>query len=269
MATAIREAADREIGGLEIWIEDLWRQEETPGYLADLARELGIALSACAPRQDVNMLSPNAEERERSMRWTVEAVAVARQLGAPVLTIDPGRLVGADQTLGSGWRPLISAARTIAQAAENQGVRVALENPAPASDRVLTHLVDAQSLLREVNSPFLGISLNLSHLGASAEDAVDWVGGIDRVFQIRVSPGRPRRTLQLLLGRADQRALFVDRLEAAQFQGQVVLDDAVLGHDPDRLADALAQIRRWFIVRRPTTARRAALARARGSGNSA
>ena len=264
----IQQAAELGIDGLEVWIEDLWRRDEAPHRLAALVREYGIELSAYAPAGDVNIIAPDATDRERSMRWAVEAVATARRMGAAVLTVDPGHLVEGVQTLASGWRPLISAARTIAKAAEDQRVRVGLENPTPALDRVLTHLVDAQSLLREVDSPSLGISLNLSHLSASTEDAVDWLGGLDRVYQLRVTPDRPRRTLQPVLGGAKHRATFVDRLEAAGFQGQVVLDDPQMAADPERLIDAIAQIRRWFIVRRPAAPRRAATAR-RGSGTPA
>lgn len=269
LAAAIEHAADLQVGDLEIWVEDIWNQDQTPEGLADLARDRGVDLSAYAAGRDLNIIAPDAADRERSMRWAVEAVAVARRLGATSLTIEPGRLVGGIQTLASGWRPLISAARTIAQAAEDQGVHVGLENPAPASDRVLTHLVDAQSLLREVSSPCLGITLNLTHLAVSSEDAVDWLGGIDRVFQMRVAPDRPRRTLQPVLGGAKHRAIFVERLEAAGYDGCVVFDDPATAADSDRLANALADIRRWFIVRRPVPARRASHPRARQSGTSA
>ena len=268
LAAAIQRVAELEIDGLEVWIEDMWRRDEAPHRLAALAREYGIQLSAYAPVGDVNIIAPDAADRERSMRWAVEAVATARRMGASILTLDPGHLVDGVQTLASGWRPLISAARTIAKAAEDQGVRVGLENPAPAPDRVLTHLVDAQSLLREVESPYLGVGLNLSHLSASsAEDPVDWLGGLDRVFQIRVTPDRPRRTLQPVLGGAKQRALFVDRLEGLGFRGQVVLDDPQTAADSERLVDAIAQIRRWFIVRRSRShsPRRASVARRSGT----
>lgn len=268
LVTAIDQAADLQAGGIEIWVEDIWRQDESPERLADLARARRIGISAYAGG-DLNIIAPDAEDRERSMRWAVESVATARRLGAEVLTIEPGRLSGGLQTLASGWRPLISAARTLSKAAEDQQQRVALENPAPAPDRILTHIVDAQSLLREVDSPCLGITLNLTHLAGSDEDAVDWLGGIDRAFQLRVVPDRPRRTLQPVLGGAKQRALFVDRLEAAGYQGQVVLDDPTMAIESNRTSDSLAQIRRWFIVRRPVAAGRTPVARARRSGTSA
>lgn len=265
LAGAIHLAAELGLDGLEVRLEDIWRQGESPQDLATMARHSGLDLSAYAPVDGLNILAPDLDLRERSMRWAVEAVAQTRQLGARIVTITPGHLIENRQTLATGWRPLISAARTLAKAAEHQGIALALENPAPGQDRVLTHIVDAQSLLREVDSPALGLCLNLSHLAASDEDAVDWLHGVDRVFQVRIAPDRPRRALQPVIAGAKTRSIFAQRLEAAGFTGQIVYDDPQPTGELDRLIDQLAQIKRWFWIRPPAPPRRASVGRRSGT----
>lgn len=265
VAAAIQRAAGLGIEGIEVWLDDVWQAGEIPRQVAALVREAGLSLSAYAPSLAQNIISPDAEERERSMRWAVEAVALTRRLGADILTLEPGYLVSGRQGLHNGWRPFLSAARTLAKAAEQQGVRIGFQNASPAGDDMLAQLVDAQSLLREVDSPCLGITLNLSRLAGSTEDAVDWAGGIERLVQIRVSQDRPRRTIPPLLGNSQQRALFFDRLEAAGFSGFFVLDDPHLPAAAERIPDVTAQLRRWSIIRRPSHHRRPSAVRRSGT----
>ena len=199
--------------------------------VAAAARETGVTLSALSATY--NMIHPDRAVRDGGMRRLRVAVAVARTLGIPLVTLCTGTRDADDQWRqhpdnGSpdAWFDLAREMEHALILAEAVGVDLGIE---PEQANVVTSARDARKLIADMASKRLKIVLdpaNLFERATAAEarwivdDAVDVAGdavamahakdrGLDGCF---VTAGR---------GVVDFPAFF-DRLRAVGFDGPVV-----------------------------------------------
>lgn len=86
-----RTAAEEELGGLEIWIQQMDYQGITPGKIKNLSRYYGISVTAHSYSWDVNLISLCRDMRTSSVLLTRKALREASFFHAGCITVHPGR----------------------------------------------------------------------------------------------------------------------------------------------------------------------------------
>lgn len=166
----------------------LLKERDRKNIVALLNRE-GVELAALAANNDFS--SPVIEHREANIQMVVDMIRLCRDLGAPLLrvftawrgsshrdglgTYEVAR-PGYDRafpgtTHSERWRYCLDAFRIVAQAAEEEGIKLALQNHPP----VVRNSADVLTMIEEVGSPNLLTSFDIS--GERAWQDTGWVLG--------------------------------------------------------------------------------------------
>jgi len=121
----------------------------------------------------------------RDLAHKIRLLEIACELGCDVVSIS-----GVRRGKGGGLDGVIAVLRNLAPAAEELGVRVALENHA---DNNIENLADYEAILGAIDSPAVGVCIDTGHFDAADVDIgelIDRVG--DRVNHIHVKENRGR-----------------------------------------------------------------------------
>jgi len=126
----------------------------------------------------------STEERGRRVAHTVASIDVARQIGADCLLIVPGPLRGLSHEHAAElvMRSLVEALR----AAEQHGVRLAIEPLHERHTDFINTLSEAQALVEEIDHPLCGLFLDTYHLWQTDDllPAIERAAG--RIFGVHV-----------------------------------------------------------------------------------
>ncbi len=121
-----RMAAEEELGGLEIWIQQMDCQGVTPENIEHLRRGCGMPVTVHSYSWDVNLISMCGEMRESARLLTRKAVQAAAFFHAECITIHPGRkgisIPGTDYD-----RLLAESMQSAVQYGSEQGIPVSFE----------------------------------------------------------------------------------------------------------------------------------------------
>jgi sugar phosphate isomerase/epimerase len=140
----------------------------TADAICAAARQTGVAVAAISATY--NMIHPDCAVRRRGHASLACIAAVAREIGAPLLTLCTGTRDPADQWRAhpdnqtpQAWRDLLVSIETAVEIAERYGVALGIE-PEPAN---VVHSADlARRLMIEIGSPRLRIVLDPANLFA-------------------------------------------------------------------------------------------------------
>lgn len=150
---------------------------------------------------------------------TIAAIPMAAQIDSRVFVISGGRL----QDRGEDWTRLVERTRALANAAEEAGVKLALESE---PGFVVDSTVRLLALIDEVGSDALGANLDLGHAFLQDPDPVDAIRALgDRVFHCHVEDMGTGVHKHLVPGQGDMDlpALF-RALHEIGFEGGLALD---------------------------------------------
>lgn len=86
-----RTAAEEELGGLEIWIQQMDYQGITPEKIKNLSRYYGVSVTAHSYSWDVNLISMCREMRTSAILLTRKALREASFFHAGCITVHPGK----------------------------------------------------------------------------------------------------------------------------------------------------------------------------------
>lgn len=172
---AIRLTAEMGFEGLELaacrphgWPSDLNAQHRRE--MRKLAADSSLAFSTVgATSVNHNIASPMAEERRATVRYWVECVHLALDLGCSTVVVAGGWSVrphGRDEA----WRWAREGLAAVAREAEQRGVVLALENINSRRADVVVSSRDVATMIEEVGSPALRPMLDFYHLHLEAED---------------------------------------------------------------------------------------------------
>ena len=223
------------LNGIEYWIE-------TPHFwLRDLPVDEVIAcrnrhpeistLTVHGPILDLNPCSINPEVAGVSVRYAVEAVSIAGQFGAHVLTLHPGRRT-AKRPVGTAdfarFETYLSALR---EAALKNSLKIGMENMEPA----INSLICTPERMRELldNEPWLFFTFDVAHALAKDSDEpyryIELCG--DRLVNVHLSRVEGR-IQHLPLDESPAMAGVMKALEESGYRGPITLeiDDLNLGH---------------------------------------
>lgn len=136
---AIRDAADMGLNGVELTYGDCLKSDITAQECASIAEEgrrLGIGLRTLATGHywGCSLSSPDKEERERAIAFTLRYLEVAEALGAETVLVVPGAVdVAWDPSrpvvpYAAAWDHATESLKRCLPAAEKLGINIALEN---------------------------------------------------------------------------------------------------------------------------------------------
>jgi len=171
---ALRLVADLGYDGCAITLDHAHLDPFSPGLAAEveriggLARELGLLLGVetgarflLDPRRkhEPTLISDDPQGRGRRLDFLARAIAVARDLGAPVVSFWSGASP-AGAAREECWSRLVTGVEAVARRAERCGVRLGFE---PEPGMLAERVADYHALRATVDTPTLGLTLDLGH----------------------------------------------------------------------------------------------------------
>jgi sugar phosphate isomerase/epimerase len=160
----------------EIWMEHALAAGQRAATIARQAGALGIGLTVHAASYDLNPLSINRGIRHESFRQIEAACRFASAVGAPFVTVHPGRLSTARQGRENGWQRLEELAARLDDWAGRYGVGLGIENMENEKGEIFCLPEDVAALFK---TPYrcLRLTLDLAH-ARTFMDPVAYLGQI-------------------------------------------------------------------------------------------
>src|SRR2546421_11263448 len=158
-------------------------EEQKQGIRDDLARHrLGIfnvnafMMNAISdPRQRYwhpSWIEPDRHYRQIRMDHTCRSLTLARELGAPCITTEPGGPVEEGGSWSAALRLFVEGLKPVAEHAEREGVPLLIE-PEPG---LLIETADQfLELMQHVDSPAVGLSFDIGHSYCVGDDPAETI----------------------------------------------------------------------------------------------
>jgi sugar phosphate isomerase/epimerase len=171
---ALRLVADLGYDGCAITLDHAHLDPFSPGLAAEVERigrlanalrlRLGVETGArflLDPRRkhEPTLVSEEPDGRARRLDFLERAIAVARDIGAPVVSFWSG-IAPAGTPRERCWARLVAGVEAVVRRAEICGVRLGFE---PEPGMLVERVADYQVLRAAVDTPTLGLTLDLGH----------------------------------------------------------------------------------------------------------
>lgn len=185
---AVEEAG---LDGIEFWLETphFWlRDLPTEDLVAAIrSHPMITSLHIHAPVLDLNPCSINPDVAEASRQWAVRAVELAERVGAPVVTVHPGRRTAKRAPMADDYRRFARYLAVLREAAAGKRVRVAMENVEPVVNAMVATPEETRDLLDK--EKWLSFTLDTSHAMNHSERMLTRFVEIcgDRLVNVHVS----------------------------------------------------------------------------------
>ncbi|MDP2796873.1 MAG: sugar phosphate isomerase/epimerase family protein [Methanoregula sp.] len=179
------------LNAMEFWLE-------TPHFwLRDLPVEEVIAcknthpeistLTVHSPVLDLNPCSINPEVADISIEYAVRSLRIAGQLGAPVLTVHPGRRTAKRPPSDADFVRFNHYVSVLREAALVSPVKIGMENMEPIVNSLLCTPDRMRMLLND--EPWLFFTLDVAHALSQSEDvAIRYIELChDRLINVHIS----------------------------------------------------------------------------------
>ncbi|MFQ5610548.1 MAG: sugar phosphate isomerase/epimerase family protein [Anaerolineae bacterium] len=167
-----------------------------------------------------SLVSASSTERERYVRFVVETIRIAPLLGARVVMLHSGTLPP-DVDPGVAWKWLIAEVTRLADLAYNQGVKLGFEfHPS----MFVSNLADYQYLKSHVDSPALGLTLDVGHVVCTDTRPVSQaiIECNREIFNVHLEDIKDRKHVHLPIGQGDIDFADVFRgLETIDYRGLI------------------------------------------------
>jgi sugar phosphate isomerase/epimerase len=162
------------LNAMEFWLE-------TPHFwLRDLPVDEVISckkthpalpvLTVHSPILDLNPCSINPEVADISIEYAVRSIRIAEELGAPVLTVHPGRRTAKRPPSDADFVRFSHYLAALREAAAGSPVRIGMENMEPIVNSLLCTPERMRRLLDD--EPWLFFTLDVAHALSQSEDEV-------------------------------------------------------------------------------------------------
>ncbi len=162
------------LDSVEFWPEtpDFWLNGKNKDYLKNCLKDhpMFFPITFHAPVLDLNPCSLNAEIAEISIQNTFEAIDLARELGASVVTIHPGRRTVKRPPSAADYERFHNYIKRIKDSGASETIKIAIENMAPAINSLLADPEDLLDLLNK--EKWLYFTLDTSHALSVSPDQV-------------------------------------------------------------------------------------------------
>ncbi|MCA9170930.1 MAG: sugar phosphate isomerase/epimerase [Planctomycetales bacterium] len=115
---------------------------------------------------------PDPHYRAIRREHTKRALHLAKDLGAPNITTEPGGLLTPDQTWEEGARIFYEELMPCVELAENLGVGLLIE---PEPELLIEKFDQYLEFVDRIKSPMIGLNFDIGHAYCVSEDPQDWV----------------------------------------------------------------------------------------------
>jgi len=177
--------------GIEFWIETphFWLRDLPTGDLnaAVHAHPSLAPITVHAPVLDLNPCSINPRVAAASQQYAVEAVALAEEAGAEVVTVHPGRRTAKRTPSAYDYERFEAYLARLHEAAKGRRVRVAIENMEPKVNSLLCTPEGVREVLDA--NPWLDFTFDVAHaMSVSAGEVCRYIDlCIDRIVNVHLS----------------------------------------------------------------------------------
>jgi sugar phosphate isomerase/epimerase len=220
-------AASTGLDGIEFWLETphFWLRGLPVGELLNcITKSPNLApVTVHAPILDLNPCSINPAVASLTLDYTVQAIEIAEQVGAEVVTVHPGRRTAKRTPTAADYDRFEQLIATIHAASQGKRVKVAIENMEEKVNSLLCTPDDVRELLDR--EPWLFFTLDTSHaLAKDMETLEEYVHLChDRMVNIHVS-GVADGRLHLPLTEAPTADPTLSLIAAYQYRGYLTLE---------------------------------------------
>ncbi len=197
-AEILEAAADLGYEGVELWAYQVLQEGADPAELRRRAQRLGLILTLHALSWDLNPTSRVPLIREASVRALQVSIEMGAALGAQVVALHPGRATAPYDDGAAYWPALVEVIRSLADYAARFGIVLGVEHMEPRQGEVVVTAETANRLVRDVDRPNVGITLDVAHI-PWGEDERSFILALERVVHVHFSDADPAR-LHLPLG---------------------------------------------------------------------
>jgi len=157
-------------------------------------RTRGMQIASFTPEQcvyPINLGSPQAALRDRSIRYFLESLEMSVEMGSPAVLVTPGSGF-ADEPSQDAVARCTEALSLIADRAERLGQKLYLEALPPAWSNIAATAGELRSLLDAVNSPVLFGMLDTAGALGTGETVRDYIEALgDRLAHVHMIDSEP------------------------------------------------------------------------------
>jgi sugar phosphate isomerase/epimerase len=172
---------------------------------------------------------------------------MARELGAPSITTEPGGPVGPDTTWDKTLRLFVEEIKPVAEQAEHEGVQLLVE---PEPDLLIEKADQFLEFMDHIDSPAVGLNFDIGHFYCVGDDpakTVHWLAKFIRHFHLEdIASSRVHHHLIPGEGAIDFPAVF-RAIRAIGYTGWITIELYPYVDDPDVAArTAFQRVRPWL-----------------------
>ena len=207
-----------------------------PSEIPRMMRRYNLSYSVHAPFHDLNIAGLNDRIRKESLLETFEAIRLASNIDAELLVLHPGKRTTIEVPDEVYLERSIEAIRKICQKVEELGIemRIGLEN----MDSKRSHFANTPkcllSILERVNSPNLGITLDVAHANTCTNPVEFLKQVLDKVVHVHLSDntGPASASFHMPLGTGNLNLVDVLReLANGGYEGMLIVEGK--GENPE------------------------------------
>lgn len=180
---AIRRIADLGYQGIELMADTphLWPEEVTPAQIdrvRTLLNDRGLTISNVnafmmnkigdrrQPYWHPSWIEPDRSYRQIRIDHTRRALTLARHLGAPHITTEPGGPIEGESVRESAMRTFAEMLAPVLEHAEREGVKLLIE---PEPGLLIETMAQWQDLRSRIDSPMMGLNYDVGHFYCVSE----------------------------------------------------------------------------------------------------
>lgn len=231
---------------IEIWMGHYYKSGLTPLEVKKIMDELGLTYQVHADVRDVNLTSTNVGIRKESLKQTLETIEIVSEMKARTLTLHPGRMSSSKDQPEDFWDEQIRSFQEIATHAEKYNVLVGVENMEKRPKEFVLHLEDVQKLIQSVNSPHLGLTLDLAHYH-SVGDVENFVRSLDiPIVNVHISQASTGK-MHLPFEAEEEGMISFEQVlpeVAKKYQGPLIIESYVHGREQEMVQDNYRWLKR-------------------------
>lgn len=215
------------LNALEFWVETphFWLRNLPIGEVIACRNkhpELGT-VTVHAPILDLNPCSINPAVAQVSVEYSLNAVRLAEQMGAHVLTVHPGRRTAKRPPSPADFKRFDHFVSALREAAMSNTIKIGMENMEPIVNSLLCTPERMRSLLDE--EPWLFFTLDVAHaMAKSADEPLRYIELCsDRLINVHLSRFHNGKA-HYPLDRDISMAKVMDSLKENHFKGSLTLE---------------------------------------------
>jgi len=178
-------------------------------------------------------IEPDAAYAAVRIEHTRDALTMARQLGAPSVTTEPGGPIESAAGYAAAMTRFVENLKPVVEHAEQQGVPLLVE---PEPGLLIERFEQYLELRDRIDSPLLGLNFDIGHAYCVGEDPAEWIGPMalhTRHYHVEdIAGSREHRHLVPGTGAIDFAAV-LRALGKTQYDGWVTVELYPFVDDPD------------------------------------